>query len=111
MISQHFAGREVLTSRCDGSHVNAIRTQRIHADAITEQGTTGSPACRIDRQNGNPHVGITGKESIQNFIGDAAFSSAAGSGDANHRYIPGLDLPFLAQRRELRFVVHAFFDR
>ncbi len=111
MIGQHLAGRQVLPARRNRAHIDAVGAQGIHANAIAEKGAARAPARRIDREYGDAHLWIATQETIEDFVGNAAFSRAAGTRDADYRHIARLYLPFLAQCREPGFVVETFLDR
>jgi len=57
--------------------------QRIHADAVAEQGAAGLAARRIDSNDGDVEmVVLVEAEAAHDFVGDAGLARAAGAGDA-----------------------------
>ena len=110
VITQHFARREVLPPGSNRTHVNAIGTQRIHANSITEKRAARTTSGWVHSQDGNSHIRETRQKTIQNFVGNAAFAGASGTGYADNGRLPGFDLPLLTHLQKCGFVKQPFLD-
>ena len=69
----------------DGAHVNPAAVDRVHADAVAEQGAAGAPAGRVDGDQRNAQIGLVLAEPLDDLVGQRALAGAARAGDAEDR--------------------------
>ncbi len=110
-IGQHLVDRGMLAARGHRAHEHAMRTQRIHADAIAEQRAARTPPRRIDREHCDAHVGECVQEAQHQFVDDGRLARSAGTGEADHGCLAAGEFPFLAAAREFGLAEMAFLDR
>ncbi len=72
----------VLATRGHGTHVDAMTAQRIHADAVAEQGTAAAATRGIDGEHGDAHLREGEQEAQQQFVHHGGITGAAGAGHA-----------------------------
>ena len=86
-----------------GSHIDALAVDRIHADAVTEQRPAASAPGGIGRDDGDVEgILLIEAEPADDLVGQRRLAGAAGAGDAEHGN--GLDVlgpieDLVAQRR------------
>ena len=97
VVAKHLARRKVLPARRNRTHEHPVRPQGIHSNTVTQQGAARAPPRRIHRKHGDMHLGVTADESIEDFVGDAALSGAAGAGDADDGRAARFHPPLLAE--------------
>ncbi len=73
-------------ARRERAHIDVRMIERVHADAVAEQGSAGAPPGRVDRQHGDLQlVLIVQPEPADQFVGEARLARAAGAGEAENR--------------------------
>ena len=88
-VGQHHAGRQVLPPGGNGAHENLAAAQTVHANTIAEQGPAGTAPGRVDGQDCDPDIREMTQKTVQKLIGQAAFTRAAGAGDADDGCVVG----------------------
>ena len=107
-VLEHSAGGHVLTARGQRAHEDIRCGERVHADAVAQQGTPRTTPRRVHGQHGNLPVREEAHQPVQQFIGQRTLACATGAGNAHHRRMTQR-LPRLnAQRRH--FGTFAFFQ-
>ena len=82
------------------AHVDSVRAERVHANAVAEQGAAGAPLGRVHRQHRDAEIGEVGEEAPYELVGERGLAGPAGPGDADDRG-PGVRAPGLARRGDL----------
>ena len=83
-IGQHRAGGEVLPPRRERAHEYLLGRERVHADAVAEQGTAAAATRRVHGDDGDVAIGELPHESQQQFVGQRRLAGTAGAGDPHH---------------------------
>ena len=63
-VDQHCVGCRMLTTGCHRTHKDALGAQRVHADAVAEQCTTGATTRRVHGDYGNAHFRECRQEAV-----------------------------------------------
>ena len=84
--------------------------QRVHADAVAQQGATAAATCGVHGQYGDADLGEGLQEAQQQLVDNRRLSGAAGASKSDHRRALAGQLPFLAAAHQLGLGKQPFLD-
>ena len=88
-VRQHGARGQVLSTGCQRTHEHLRRRQRVHPDAVAQQGAAGATTRGIDGDHGDAPIGELAQEALQQLVVQRALACAAGARHADDRRLSG----------------------